>query len=171
MLNLRQVARRGSGEALSAAESFSRFSTVRFSPDVVGDLGAPLGHGDWAGTTVQAGYNSESTSDFGHSVAPSLPFVEQKAWEVVVKSPLATDLDIGGLVELQPSHPPRYAFSPISVRYLLTFATQLLISMLARTVPRCGCPKSCLLKEAYTPYIPSFGLSMVPSTYLQPRPC
>lgn len=168
MLNLRQVARRGSGEALSATESFSRFSTVRFSPDVVGDLGAPLGHGDWAGTTVQAGYTSESTSDCGHGVAPSLPFVEQKAWEVVVKSPLATDLNIGGLVELQPSHSPRYAFSPTSVCYLLTCATQSLISILALTVPRRGFPKPCHLLEAYTPFIPSLkpGYSSLQSRLL-----
>ncbi len=137
MLNLRQVARRGSGEALSAAESFSRFSTVRFSPDVVGDLGAPLGHGDWAGTTVQAGDADESTSNFGHDMAPSLSFVEQKAWEVAVKSPLATDLDIREL-ELQPSHPPRYAFASICMCNTFNFVTQLLASMLARKVPRRG---------------------------------
>ncbi|KAI0641385.1 hypothetical protein C8Q79DRAFT_1014332 [Trametes meyenii] len=54
MLNLRQVARRGSGDGTqsTSAAVASRFSTVHFSPDVVGDLGAPLEHVHFDGHTV-----------------------------------------------------------------------------------------------------------------------
>lgn len=61
-----------------ASEAASRFSTVRFSPDVVGDLGAPLSHGNWADTRVTAAY------------ALSSPNSCQKAWEMAVENPLAT---------------------------------------------------------------------------------
>ncbi|KAI0331800.1 hypothetical protein GY45DRAFT_1369766 [Cubamyces sp. BRFM 1775] len=44
MLNLRQVAGRGSDDLSSASmiQGTSRFSSVRFAADIVGDLGAPL---------------------------------------------------------------------------------------------------------------------------------
>ncbi|KAI0821839.1 hypothetical protein BC628DRAFT_1422262 [Trametes gibbosa] len=68
MLNLRQVAHRESGDAGSTSEAFlSRLSTLRFSPDVVGDLGAPLSHGDWTQATAPVANTSFTESTHAQS--------------------------------------------------------------------------------------------------------
>ena len=66
MINLRQVAGRGSDDLSSASrfQGTSRFSSVRFAADIVGDLGAPLEHRGLGDTTpVDPDDVSESFTD------------------------------------------------------------------------------------------------------------
>ncbi|KAI0628622.1 hypothetical protein C8Q77DRAFT_358684 [Trametes polyzona] len=94
MLNLRQVARRGSGDVQTLSEAPSWFSTVRFSPDVVGDLGAPLGHdNEWAGGIVATDDTSSSTPNPLDADSRSETHIADfSEWEEPVDNPLAIGL-------------------------------------------------------------------------------
>ncbi|KAI0365794.1 hypothetical protein BV20DRAFT_1056178 [Pilatotrama ljubarskyi] len=89
MLNLREVAGRASGSGLSTSEVSSRISTVRFSPDIVGDLGAPLGHGEWVGTTLNVdALSTVNSTHLGDDVKDTDP----RVWEATVRKPLETGM-------------------------------------------------------------------------------